>query len=331
MTSPMNWAHTSVLVTGAGGFIGSHLTERLVSLGVRTRALVRYNSTNSWGRLDDSPVKNDVEVTLGDVRDRESLRQAFRGVDVVFHLAALIGIPYSYHSPRSYLQTNVEGTLNVLQEALEANVKLFVHTSTSEVYGTARYVPIDEAHPLQAQSPYAASKIAADKLAEAFHRSFGLPIVTARPFNTYGPRQSTRAVIPAIITQALTSSEVRLGSLHPRRSFNYVADTVAGFIRLVECPQAIGEVVNLGSDQQIAIGELARTILRLLGKETPIVSEEERQRPEHSEVERLSADNRKAHELLGWTPRYTLEEGLTETIQWFRDHAEEFQTGVYAI
>ena len=325
------WNSRTVLVTGAGGFIGSHLTERLVALGAKTRGLIRYNAANASGWLERSPVRDDVEIVPGDVRDRDSLRQAVRGVDVIFHLAALIGIPYSYHAPVSYLRTNAEGTLNILQAALDAGVKLVVHTSTSEVYGTARYVPIDEQHPLQGQSPYSASKIAADKIVEAFHCSFGLPVVTARPFNTYGPRQSARAVIPTIITQALTGSEIRLGSLAPRRNFNYVADTVDGFIRLAECPQAVGEVVNLGSEQDLSIGELVDELLRLLGKTVPVVCEPDRQRPEPSEVERLCADNRKAKTLLGWAPRTPLREGLSATIDWVREHAETFQPGLYTI
>ena len=249
-----NWGQQTVLVTGAGGFIGSHLTERLVALGARTRALVHYNSAGAWGWLDDSPVKQYVEVFLGDVQDRDSLRAAVQGTDIVFHLAALIAIPYSYRAPISYVRTNVDGTLNVLQGSLDAGVKLVVNTSTSEVYGTARHIPINEEHPLQGQSPYSASKIGADKMAEAFHLSFGLPVATIRPFNTFGPRQSARAVIPTIVTQALTQPTVCLGNLAPTRDFSYVADTVEGFIRIAECPEAIGQVINVGSGLEISIG-----------------------------------------------------------------------------
>ena len=327
----MDWSRQTVLVTGAGGFIGSHLTERLIALGARTRALVRYNSANSWGWLDSSPVKSDIEVFLGDIRDQDSLQKAFRGVDIVFHLAALIAIPYSYHAPLSYVRTNVEGTLNVLQMARDAGVRLVVHTSTSEVYGTARYVPIDEEHPLQGQSPYSASKIAADKLAEAFHLSFALPVAIIRPFNTFGPRQSARAIIPAIVTQALTQPEVHLGSLEPTRDFTHVADTVEGFIRIAECPEVIGKAINIGSGQDILIGDLAKTILHLIGKEMPIIRDNERLRPENSEVERLCADNRKAREILGWQPRYSLRDGLTHSIEWLEENLERYRLGVYTI
>ena len=327
----MEWSHQTALVMGAGGFIGSHLTERLVSLGVRTRALVHYNSVGSWGWLDSSPVKPDVEVIAADIRDSDSLRQAVRGVDIIFHLAALIGIPYSYHSPVSYVRTNVEGTLNVLQAALDAEVRLVVHTSTSEAYGTARYVPIDEGHPLQGQSPYSASKIAGDKLAEAFHLSFGLPVAVLRPFNTYGPRQSARAVIPTIITQSLSGGEIRLGNLKPIRDFSYVADTVEGFIRIAGCPEAVGQVINLGSGREISIGNLAETILRLVGRDIPILLDSERVRPEDSEVERLCADNGKAGSTLGWSPQYTLEEGLALTIEWISDNPDRYRLGVYAV
>ena len=327
----MDWNHQTVLVTGAGGFIGSHLTERLVALGARTRALVRYNSADSWGWLDSSPVKDDIEVILGDIRDRDSLRQAIQGVDTVFHLAALIAIPYSYHTPLSYIRTNVEGTLNVLQAAMDAGVRLVVHTSTSEVYGTARYVPIDEDHPLQGQSPYSASKIGADKLAEAFHRSFGLPVAVIRPFNTYGPRQSARAVIPTIITQVLTQPEVHLGNLEPTRDFSYVADTVEGFVRIAECPESVGQVINTGSGQEISIGDLANTILNLIGREIPIICDNQRVRPENGEVERLCADNTKAREILGWQPRYTLKDGLVQTIDWMEENLERYRLGVYTI
>jgi NAD dependent epimerase/dehydratase len=327
----MDWNSQTILVTGAGGFIGSHLTERLVALGARTRALIHYNSLNSWGWLNGSAVQGDIEVMLADLRDAEGMRQAMRGVDIVCHLAALIAIPYSYQAPRSYVQTNVEGTLNVLQAAREAEVHRVVHTSTSEVYGTARYVPIDEKHPLQGQSPYSASKIAADKFAEAFHLSFELPVATIRPFNTFGPRQSARAVIPTIITQALTQPEIHLGSLTPTRDLNYVADTVEGFIRMASCPEAVGQVVNIGSGQEISIGDLAQTILQLLGIEKPITSDDQRIRPIHSEVERLCADNSKARDLLDWRPHYTLQEGLSQTIAWVKENLARYRADAYTI
>jgi len=327
----MDWNHQTVLVTGAGGFIGSHLTEQLVALGARTRALVRYNSANSWGWLDSSPVRNDIEVILGDIRDRDSLLPAIRGVGIVFHLAALIAIPYSYHAPLSYVRTNVEGTLNVLQAAMDAGVGLIVHSSTSEVYGTAHYVPIDEEHPLQGQSPYSASKIAADKLAEAFHLSFGLPVTIIRPFNTFGPRQSARAVIPTIVTQALTQSAVHLGNLESTRDFSYVTDTVEGFIRIAECPGAVSQIINIGSGQEISIGDLASTILDLVGRGIPIIRDDQRVRPENSEVERLCADNSKAWEVLGWRPQCTLKDGLVQTIEWMEKNLERYRLGVYTI
>ncbi|MCZ6872006.1 MAG: SDR family NAD(P)-dependent oxidoreductase [bacterium] len=327
----MDWHTQTVLVTGADGFIGSHLTERLTALGAHTRALVCYNASNSWGWLDHSDAKDDIEVVAGDIRDIDHLRQIIQGVDIVFHLAALIAIPHSYHTPRSYVQTNVEGTLNVLQAAREAKVSCFVHTSTSEVYGTAQYVPIDEDHPLQGQSPYAASKIGADKMAEAFHLSFGLPVATARPFNTFGPRQSARAIIPSIITQALTQPEIQLGNLAPRRDLNYVGDTVEGFIKIAESPQAIGQVVNLGSGREICMGDLAKTILRLIGTEKRIVCDAQRIRPGHSEVDQLCANNQKALTLLGWCPQYSLESGLLKTITWMEKHLERYRPGTYAI
>lgn len=321
----------SVLVTGAGGFIGSHLVERLAALGARTKALVRYNSSGSWGWLDESPVKNSIEVLLGDVQDRETIRRAVHGTDVVFHLAALISIPYSYEAPFSFVNTNVEGTLNVLQEALRAEVKVVVHTSTSEVYGTARYVPIDEEHALQGQSPYAASKIAADKMAEAFHLSYGLPVVTLRPFNTYGPRQSTRAIIPTIITQAITNGSLHLGNLDPTRDLNYVADTVEGFLLAADSEAAIGQVINIGSGKEVSIKDLAETICRLLGKSIRVESATCRKRPEASEVYRLCADSSKARDLIGWQPQHTLEQGLIKTIEWIGVNLARYKVGTYSI
>ncbi|HWF89276.1 MAG TPA: SDR family NAD(P)-dependent oxidoreductase [Pyrinomonadaceae bacterium] len=327
----MNWSDKRVLVTGAGGFIGSHLTERLVELGAKTRAFVRYSSTGSWGWLDQSPRKNDIEVVLGDIRDQDTVMHALAGVDVVFHLAALIAIPYSYQAPLSYVRTNVEGTLNVLQAAQRAESEVVVHTSTSEVYGTARTVPIDENHPLQGQSPYSASKIGADKIAESFHLSFGLPVVTVRPFNTFGPRQSARAVIPTIITQALNGAEIRLGNLEPTRDLNFIADTVEGFIKAAETPKAIGETINLGSGREISIGDLAALILKLMNRDIPIALESARVRPENSEVDRLCADSRKGQSILGWTPKYSLEEGLSATIEWIRENSERYRTGIYVV
>lgn len=327
----MNWSDKKVLVTGAGGFIGSHLTERLVELGAETRAFVRYSSTGSWGWLDQSTRKNDIEVVLGDIRDQDTVIHAVAGVDIIFHLAALIAIPYSYQAPLSYVRTNVEGTLNVLQAAQRAESEAVVHTSTSEVYGTARTVPIDENHPLQGQSPYSASKIGADKIAESFHLSFGLPVVTVRPFNTFGPRQSARAVIPTIITQALNGSEIRLGNLEPTRDLNFVADTVEGFIKAAETPKAIGETINLGSGREISIRDLAALILKLMNRDIPIALEGARVRPENSEVDRLLADSRKGQSILGWTPRHSLEEGLAATIDWIRENSERYRTGIYVV
>ena len=327
----MNWRGKRVLVTGAGGFIGSHLTERLVGLGAHTRAFVRYNSSGSWGWLDQSPHKKDIEVTVGDVRDLDTIEQAMQQVEIVFHLAALIGIPYSYYAPISYVRTNIEGTLNVLQCALEANVERVVHTSTSEVYGTAQYVPIDEVHPLQGQSPYAASKIGADKLAEAFHLSFGLPVTIIRPFNTYGPRQSARAIIPTIIVQALTQPAVCLGNLEPLRDLTYIEDTVDGFVNIAQRPEVIGQVINIGSGQEISIKELAKTILQLMGKDLPVIRDEQRVRPQGSEVERLCTDMRKAQQLLDWCPRTGLKEGLVKTIEWIQKNYERYRADGYAV
>jgi NAD dependent epimerase/dehydratase len=327
----MNWNGKKVLVTGAGGFIGSHLTERLVELGATTRAFVRYSSTGSWGWLDQSPLKDHIDVVLGDIRDQDTVSQAATDTDYVFHLAALIAIPYSYHAPLSYVRTNVEGTLNVLQAVQRSGSGVVIHTSTSEVYGTARTVPIDENHPLQGQSPYSATKIGADKIAESFHLSFGLPVVTVRPFNTFGPRQSARAVIPTIVTQALKGSEIRLGNLEPTRDLSYVADTVEGFIKAAETPEAIGQVINLGTGREISIGDLAALILKQLGRDLPIASDDVRMRPENSEVERLCADNRKGQSILGWAPKYSLQEGLNLTIEWLRENSERYRAGVYVV
>ena len=312
------------LVTGADGFIGSHLAEALLARGCRVRSFVYYNSFNSWGWLDSlSPeVLASMEVVTGDVRDPQIVRDATRGCDIVFHLAALVAIPYSYHSPASYVDTNIGGTLNVLQAARELGVERVVHTSTSETYGTARYVPIDEEHPLQGQSPYAATKIGADQMALAFQRSFGTPVTVLRPFNTYGPRQSARAVIPAIITQIAAGREVvQLGALHPTRDFTYVSDTVAGFIAAAEADEAVGQVINVGSGFEISIGATAELIAAIMGREIELVCDTERLRPEASEVERLWASTEKACRLLGWSPAYGgkdgLRKGLEATVAWF--------------
>jgi NAD dependent epimerase/dehydratase len=325
-----------VLVTGADGFIGSHLVEALVAHGASVRAFCFYNSFNSWGWLDavDDVVMAEVDVFTGDVRDPNGVRTALRDADVVLHLAALIGIPFSYHSPDSYVDTNVKGTLNVLQAARDLGLERVVVTSTSEVYGTARYVPIDEAHPRQGQSPYSATKIGADAMAESFHRSFGLPVVIARPFNTYGPRQSARAVIPTIITQLLAGADsLKLGSLHPTRDLTYVTDTAAGFIALAEADDAVGRAINLGVGEEISIGDLAAAIMRIVGREVPILSDDARLRPALSEVERLLSNNALAREVAGWQPRVSLEEGLSRTVEWFSVEANRarYKAGIYNV
>jgi NAD dependent epimerase/dehydratase len=323
-----------LLVTGADGFIGSHLTEELVKAGARVRAFVFYNSFNSWGWLDTLPddILTELEVFPGDIRDPNGVREAMRGVDQVFHLAALIGIPFSYHSPDSYVDTNVKGTLNVLQAARELDVARILITSTSEVYGTAQYVPIDERHPYQGQSPYSATKIAADKLAESFYRSFGMPITIVRPFNTYGPRQSARAVIPTIITQLLAGKEeIRLGSLRPTRDFNYVKDTVRGFIEIAKSPLTIGEEVNIATQREVSVGELAELLIEQINPKARVVCDEERMRPEKSEVQRLLGSNEKIKRLTNWRPQYTLEEGLSETVEFFRGHLDRYKVDVYNV
>lgn len=320
-----------VLVTGAGGFIGSHLVERLVETGASVRAFVHYNALGSWGWLDETSVRGQFETLAGDVADRDSVRRAVSGTEIVFHLAALIGIPYSYDAPLSYVRTNVEGTLNVLMAAREGSVARVVHTSTSEAYGTARAVPMTESHPLQAQSPYAATKIAADKLAESFHLSFGVPVVTVRPFNTFGPRQSNRAVIPTVISQALAGNRIRLGNLAPTRDFNFVANTVDGFLRAAAAPGAEGETVNLGSGREVSIRDLVGMVGAILGKTLEVEEQEVRQRVEGSEVERLIADATRAREILGWSPAVSLEEGLERTVAWIGRNAERYRAHAYAI
>ena len=317
-----------ILVTGADGFIGSHLTEHLVRSGYAVRAFVLYNSFNSWGWLEDSPreIKESMEVFAGDVRDPYGVRQAMSGCDVVLHLAALIGIPYSYHSPEAYVETNVRGTLNVIQAGRDLGVARIVCTSTSEVYGTARQIPISEEHPLQAQSPYAATKISADQLAMSFYTSFDVPIAIIRPFNTYGPRQSARAIIPTVVTQLLENRRpICLGAVHPTRDFNYIDDVVRAFVAVAEADAAVGEVINIGSGFEISIGDLAVLIADMMGAELEVETEAERLRPERSEVERLCADSTKARELLRWSPRFEglegLRRGLGETIAWFSERA----------
>jgi NAD dependent epimerase/dehydratase len=340
MPIDLNLTGRKVLVTGADGFIGSHLTETLVRRGCDVRAFVLYNSFNSWGWLDHSPreIREALDVFAGDVRDPHGVRKAMQGCDVVMHLAALIAIPYSYHSPDTYVDTNVKGTLNVVQAARELNVEKVIHTSTSEVYGTARFVPITEEHPLQGQSPYAATKIGADHLALSFHAAFGTPIAVIRPFNTYGPRQSARAVIPTIVTQIATGRhEIRLGALHPTRDFNYVADTVDGFIAMAQSARSVGEVVNIGSNYEVSIGDTARLIAEIMGARVDFTQETMRLRPEGSEVQRLWASNAKARDLIGWQPRFGgldgLRRGLAQTLEWFArpEHLSLYKAEAYNI
>jgi len=318
----MDWKGKKVLVTGAGGFIGSHLVERLLKENCEVRALVRYNSLNRWGWLDTLPkeVLREIEVITGDIRNADIVRRAVKGCDMVFHLGALISIPYSYVSPEAYVDVNIKGTLNILQASLDFGVEKVLITSTSEVYGTARYVPIDERHPRQPQSPYSASKIAADALAESFYRSYNLPVSIVRPFNTYGPRQSARAVIPTIITQLLGGKEeIRLGALHPTRDFVFVKDTVEGFVKIAQSDNTIGEDINIATGKEISIKELVEKIIKLINPNARIVIDRQRLRPEKSEVERLLGSNEKLKKLTGWIPQYSLDEGLTETIEWFKD------------
>lgn len=318
-----------VLVTGAGGFIGSHLVERLVAEGATVRAMVHYNALASAGWLDTSDKREQVEVMPGDIADAESVRRAVDGCSVVFHLAALIAIPYSYVAPRSYVRTNVEGTLNVLEACRAVGVERLLHTSTSEVYGTARYVPIDEAHPLQGQSPYSASKIGADQMAEAYHRSFKVPVVTVRPFNTFGPRQSQRAVIPTIISQVLAGDVVKLGSVRPTRDLNFVANTVDAFVSCAVADGVVGQTLHFGTGREISIGDLALAIAAIAGKEVRVEEEVSRLRPEASEVERLLADNSRAKKLIGWQPRIGLEAGLATTVEWMRTNIGHYRVGKY--
>ena len=327
----MNWQDKRVLITGAGGFIGSHLSERLVELGAAVRAMVHYNGAGRRGWLDSSPLVSEMEIVAGDICDPGNVRNAMQDCDAVFHLAAVIAIPYSYLAPDTYVRTNVNGTLNVLEAARLLATPRVIHTSTSEVYGTALQVPISESHALQGQSPYSASKIGADKLVESYHRSFDVPVVTVRPFNTFGPRQSARAVLPTIITQCLAGDEVRLGRLSPTRDLNYVRNTVAGFVLAATKDEALGETINLGSGKEISIGDLAKRIAALMDKSIRISSDEQRLRPEKSEVERLLADNSHAASILGWTPEVDLDEGLSRTIQWFTSNQAGYRPDVYNV
>ena len=323
-----------VLVTGADGFIGSHLTEELVKKGYNVKAFVYYNSFNSWGWLDTLPseIMNNVEIFQGDIRDPNGVREAMKGCKAVFHLAALIAIPFSYHSPDTYVDTNIKGTLNVLQAARELDVDKILITSTSEVYGTAQYVPIDEKHPFQGQSPYSATKIGADRLAESFYRAFNTPVTIVRPFNTYCPRQSARAVIPTIITQLLAGkTEIKLGSLTPTRDFNYVKDTAHGFISIYESDKTVGQEINIATQKEISIGQLAEELIRQINPEAQIVCDEQRVRPEKSEVNRLLGSNKKILSLTDWKPKYSLEQGLAETIEFLRNNMERYKVNIYNI
>lgn len=323
-----------ILVTGSDGFIGSHLTEELVRAGYQVKAFVYYNSFNTWGWLDTLPsdVMKNVEIFQGDVRDPNGVKEAMKETAAVFHLAALIAIPFSYHSPDTYVDTNIKGTLNILQAAREQDLERVLVTSTSEVYGTAQYVPMDEKHPFQGQSPYSATKIGADRLAESFYRSFQLPVSIVRPFNTFGPRQSARAVIPTIITQLLAGKEkIHLGSLTPTRDFNYVKDTVNGFIKIYESERTIGEEINIATQHEISIGELAEELIRQINPNAKIVCDEKRLRPEKSEVNRLLGSNKKIKELTDWKPVYSFEEGLSETISFFKDNMDKYKPDIYNI
>lgn len=330
----MKLSGKNILVTGADGFIGSHLTETLLQAGCKVKALSQYNSFNSWGWLDTVERLSEIEVVSGDVRDPHFCKNITKGVDVIFHLAALIAIPYSYVAPDSYVDTNVKGTLNICQAALENGCERVIHTSTSEVYGTARYVPIDEKHPLQPQSPYSASKIGADMMAMSFFNSFELPLTTARPFNTYGPRQSARAVIPTIITQiANGKKEIKLGDVSPTRDFNYVLDTCRGFIKLAESDETIGETVNIGSNFEISVKDTLLLIKELMNSDVEFILDEQRIRPKNSEVHRLWCDNTKIKELTGFTPEYSIRDGLQETINWFTnpENLKKYKADIYNV
>jgi len=327
------WEQKQVLITGAGGFIGSHLTEALVKAGAKVRVFIRYNSRDGRGNLEDLEPRllEQIEIISGDLRDADVIDRTVKGCDAVFHLGALVGIPYSYKNPREVVETNIMGTFNILTAARDHGVSRIVHTSTSEVYGSALYVPIDESHPLQGQSPYSASKIGADKLAESFYASYDLPVVTVRPFNCYGPRQSARAVIPTLITQALACQEIRLGNTETLRDFTFVTDTAEGFIKAAESQEGFGKVINIGSGREISIGQLAQIIINTVHSKGEIVVDEARVRPSRSEVNRLLADNRLAKEVIGWEPRVSLEEGVKKTVAWVAAHMNRFQIGKYQI
>jgi NAD dependent epimerase/dehydratase len=329
----INLKNKKVLVTGASGFIGSHLSEELVKIGAKVKAFIHYNSRGSYGNLEflGRDILAGIEIFASDIRDPFSVSKAAEGMDVVFHLAALIAIPYSYIAPSSYIETNVAGTLNVMQACRTHGISKIVHTSTSETYGTAIYSPIDEKHPLQGQSPYSASKIGADKIAESFHCSFNLPVATIRPFNTFGPRQSARAVIPTIISQALVSDTIKLGSVTPVRDFNFVKDTVAGFIKIAQSDESIGQVINVGSGREITIGDLANTIISIVGGKKRIITDDTRKRPDNSEVMKLLASSEKAQRLVGYKPEHTLEEGLAATIDFVRANPSFYKTDIYNV
>jgi NAD dependent epimerase/dehydratase len=330
----MNFNNKTILITGADGFIGSHLTEMLVQKGAKVKALSQYNSFNNWGWLEEISCLNEIEVITGDIRDPHFCKKITKSVDIIFHLAALIAIPYSYIAPDSYVDTNIKGTLNICQAALDNKCERIIHTSTSEVYGTAKYVPIDEKHPLQAQSPYSATKIGADAMAISFYNAFGLPLTTARPFNTYGPRQSARAVIPTIITQiANGKKQIKLGDVSPTRDFNYVIDACKGFVQLAECESAIGEVVNIGSNFEITVGDTLYLIKQIMNSDVEFITQEERIRPEKSEVFRLWCDNSKIKNLTGFSPDYPIKKGLEETVNWFtcKENLSKYKEDIYNV
>ena len=329
----MNWKKAKVLVTGANGFIGSHLSEHLVNLGAKITVLLEYNPYNYLGHLKflQKNMLSEMEQILGDIRDPELIKKIVKGKDTIFHLGALVSIPYSFINPREVFEVNAEGTLNILLAARDQEVNKIVTTSTSEVYGTALYTPIDENHPLQAQSPYAASKIAADKIAESFYKTYNLPVAIIRPFNTYGPRQSDRAIIPTIIIQALKKSIINIGSTTPRRDLNYISDTIDGFIKIAESKKSIGQVINIGSGKDISIGELIKMILLIMDKQIKIISTEKRKRPNKSEVMRLLCDNRKAKKIVNWMPRVSLKEGLNMTIEWMKNNTDYYNPDKYQI
>jgi len=329
----MNWKNKNILLTGAGGFIGSHLTEHLVNLGANVKAFVRYNSRNDCGQLEYLPenILSKITIVAGDLRDLDAVKNVVTDADIIFHLGSLIAIPYSYVHPMEVIDTNIIGTTNILIAAKDNPVEKIIHTSTSEVYGTAKYVPINEKHPLQGQSPYSASKIGADMIANSFYKSFNLPIAIIRPFNTYGPHQSARAVTPTIITQALTKKVIQLGSLHPTRDLTFVSDTIEGFIKIAEKEKAVGEVINIGSGFEISIGDLAEKILQLTQSKATIKVDKKRVRPKDSEVERLWADAGKARKMLGWQPKVNLDDGLKKTIKWISYHIDDYKVGMYTI